>query len=59
MKETDLAPDSDGPEWSGWVGMLKQSGQGWDEIGTTGTRRRLLTPPGEPARAFWRREISD
>lgn len=38
VKETDLAPDSDGPEWSGWVGMLKQSGQGWDEVGTTGTR---------------------
>lgn len=29
VKETDLAPQSDSPEWSGWVGM-SQNGQGWD-----------------------------
>lgn len=43
---TDLAPDGNVPERSGWVGMLKQNGQGWDEVGAEGTRRRLLTPPG-------------
>lgn len=26
--------------------MLKQNGQGWDEVGAEGTRRWLLTPPG-------------